>query len=168
MEKYELWVINRLIKECNDLITEELEGIVRPLELRVPYATVGDELRKFYDEESKRQARFGKSIMNPPMILVNKIRHEFINYDDVRDDMTNAVRNRIIDRCKELEMRTFLVKRLDNIAQAVIKIIANKNDQFVFGSTSASRESLFRASKRYSEKELGDIMADIRSLNCPP
>jgi hypothetical protein len=160
---YAEWVIHRSLEDFNTLLREVGEESIPELQLRVKdLGSMGAELLKHYQKEVRIQTPFG-GIRQPAMVLCNKIRHEFTNYDQVRDAMTDAVRSRGMDECRELELRLKLTQKVSGFVQAIINSL--KCPVSVPGCIVQMGE-LKRANDRYTQRESGDIMARIAHLKC--
>jgi hypothetical protein len=152
---YAEWLINRTLVECNNqLIVEVGEDSIPELEIRIKdLRQIGNELMLHYQKEVLIQQPYG-GIRNPPMVLCNKMRHEFTNYDHIRDSMTDAVRSGDLDKCRELELRMILTKKVKDIVDALINVVPVK---ISVSKQTVERNQLRQANERYSVRELGDI-----------
>lgn len=161
---YSEWLLYRILEECNKaLILEAGEESIPELEMRIKdFKKMPSDLLLHYRKEENIQRPHG-GIRNPPMVLCNKIRHEFTNYDHVRDSMTDAVRSGDMDRCRELELRIILTKKVKTLVDALINSLPNSiqvNSQII------SRNQLFQANDRYTFRESGNIAADLNQSRC--
>lgn len=159
---YTEWLINRTLAECNrQMLLEVGEDSIPELELRLrDIKQIGADLLRHYQKEVAIQRPYG-GIRNPPMVLCNKIRHEFTNYDHIRDSMTDAVRSGGLDKCRELELRLVLTKKVRDFVDALINSVPmtmNVSQQTV------DQNQLRQANERYTRRELVDIQAAI--LQC--
>jgi hypothetical protein len=97
------------------------------------------------------------------MVLCNKIRHEFTNYDHIRDSLTDAVRSGGLDKCRELELRSIVTNKVKSLVDALIN---NIHYPLRAGGQEIDKRMLEEANARYTRKELGDIQAAIHTLKC--
>lgn len=161
---YAEWLLNRTLLECNtQLLSEVGEDSVPELEMRVKdIKQIGNELLRHYQKEVNIQRPYG-GIRNPPMVLCNKIRHEFTNYDHIRDALTDAVRSGGLDKCRELELRLVLVRKVKDFVDAMINTLPGEINVSV---QRVNREQLRQANTRYTQREVGDISVAIGQFRC--
>jgi hypothetical protein len=161
---YSEWLLDRILTECNkSLLLEVGEDSIPELQIK---AGAGKDIRfallNHYQKEVNIQRPFG-GIRNPPMVLCNKIRHEFTNYDHIRDSLTDAVRSGGLDKCRELELRSIVTNKVKSLVDALIN---NIHYPLRAGGQEIDKRMLEEANARYTRKELGDIQAAIHTLKC--
>ena len=158
---YKEWLIQRSLAECNKILNEVGEESVPKLALKVSN-NISADLMRHYQKEVGIQARYG-GIRNPAMVLCNKIRHEFTNYDRIRDALTDAVRSDGIDECRELEIRAQLTKNVSNL---VVSIIDNISFPISVSGQAIQKNELVSANTRYTIKEMGNITGTMQQYRC--
>lgn len=164
---YPAWLLDRTLIECNrTLLLEVGEDSVPELQLRgiSPGKDIRFALLAHYQKEVRIQRPYG-GIRNPTMVLCNKIRHEFTNYDHVRDSLTDAVRSGGLEKCRELELRSIVTTKVKSLVDALINTI---HAPLTAGLQEINKQMLEQANSQYTRRELGDIQAAIHQLKCTP
>lgn len=160
---YKEWLIHRTIEECNVILREVGEESVPELELKVKdLKTIAPELLQHYAKEVRIQQPYG-GIRNPAMVLCNKIRHEFTNYDRIRDALTDAVRSGGVDECRALELRIALTHKVSGFVQAIINSMPCP---LQVPNCRVEKDMLRQANSKYTAKEIDSIQAALVQRRC--
>ena len=159
MKNYDDWSMERIIESFNLRHANSIP------ELRMTH--VGDaheELLRHYRKEVGIQKRYG-GIRNPASVLTNKIRHEFTNYDEIRDELTSMSKQGYLDQCEEMEIRLELLSKVGELTENIIYRLPQKIDLSEFGGGVVFRQELSRSNQNYFKKESRIINDGIRR-NC--
>jgi hypothetical protein len=140
---------NSIIQEFN-CILKEYNILIPKLEIKIKdINNLEQQLKQNYAKEVGIQSRYG-GIRNPPTVLINKIRHIFTNYEEIREFLDINVENGNIQVCEEISILENLFSRMK---QLVITIINSIKYPFVVDNIPISREQLIRSNDYYFKKE---------------
>lgn len=120
MLSFNLWLIERYISDFNSFLIETTEGRYEAPDLQIAStcdaSKIEDWIREKYDQENLRSG----PIRNPSMVIVNKLRHECLNYDQVRDSITAAWRKGTLSYCEKMETELALLPKVHEIVEKLI------------------------------------------------
>jgi hypothetical protein len=148
---FKLWLEqNYLIQEFNSILNE-YNVLIPRLEIKIKDINdLEKQLKQNYDKEVGIQSRYG-GIRNPPTVVINKIRHIFTNYEDIRDFLNTHVENGSIQVCEEVAILENLFSRMK---QLVITIINSIKYPFIVDNIAITRDQLLRSNDYYFKKEI--------------
>lgn len=156
------WLMKRVIRECNLLLNEIGIETLPQLSIKADLNNLPGKLLKHYKKEIGIQSRYG-GIRNPAVVLVNKIRHEFTNYDQVRDELTYLKNNGSIDDCVYFDT---LSKIIEKVGVLVLVLIDKIKCPFDINVCSVSKDKMHDANDFYIRKEISLLSSMRKSNNC--
>lgn len=149
--RFVTWLLTKTLNEVNQLFVE-LEVPSLQMTIEPTINNLVSVLQQAYNKEIGIQRRYG-GIRNPPMVVMNKIRHVFLNYDSIRDQISL-----VDDPCEVVELRLQVLQRMDEL---VTKILSKVPDRFSLKTSNGvlivSKHDLIRANAAYMRKEKEEI-----------
>jgi hypothetical protein len=153
MKKFKDWLVENFSNSVTSLEVPKLK-------LKVGASNLSELLMKHYRKEVGIQSRFG-GIRNPPFVLANKIRHEFTNYDEIRDFLSNMIKNRELTNCDALKYRLDLVNDVKVMCDNLISQLPSVIDLRKESGPLVTKSELTRANNNYSEREIRNINSEM-------
>ena len=171
MRSYHSWLIERQIHLINSILVEAVSDCSIP-ETKLKKQFTSDEvveiLKSTYLFEKDKQAQLGKDIRNPAMVVVNKLRHELVAYDDIRDAITKCYRENKISYCEKLQLEMNLQLPLKRLVDDTIDMI--KAEEFPMDlaprETIMNKDVLFDANQAYKDGEMNGFLKDFYRFDC--
>ena len=160
--KYNEWLIEHILTKCNKLLMEVGEESIPVLAIKANLDNLPGKLLKHYKKEAQIQSRFG-GIRNPAAILVNKIRHEFTNYDSVRDALTDVRNSGNIDDCRYYEV---LSKIIEEVGLIVLVLINKIKCPINVNVCNVEKSALQNANDNHIKKELSSLSVERKLSSC--
>jgi len=170
MRSYLSWLIEREIYVINHILSEAISDCAVP-ETKLKKEYTSDEivsiLKTTFAFEKGRQAGFGQRIRNPQMVIVNKLRHELIGYDNIRNKITACYNDGKISICEKLQLEMDLQQPLKKLIDDTIEIIHDSNFPLDLGWFKIeSKDHLFDANQTYKDNEMNSLSRDYSRLDC--
>lgn len=120
MQSFKLWLVERSIAEFNVILLENSEGKFKAPPLKIATSCspeeIEDWIRTKYQEENNRSG----PIRSPSMVIVNKLRHECLNYDVTRNSITAAKNRGDITICEKIQMELDLLAKIHETVEGLI------------------------------------------------
>lgn len=158
MIAYNEWLIENILFKCNRLL-KEVEQSLPELSVKVSSNLPG-KLLKHYRKEFDIQSKYG-GIRNPAAVLTNKIRHEFTNYDQVRDALTSLKDN--LDSC---EYYNILIKIVREVGFLVLVLINKIKCSLNTGTCIVDKDKMHLSNDLYVKKQLDELLVQKKLNNC--
>jgi hypothetical protein len=142
-------VTTQLVYDINDVLSEFGLPEFQILPEITDVNDMVSRVVKGYKKEVRIQSIWG-GIRNPPAVMQNKIRHDLTNYDEVRDALTQALREGVLDLEFVLDVREELVKMAHEICEWIINILPGV---ICVEKMAVSSKQLRKANDGYLSKE---------------
>lgn len=171
MRSYHSWLIERQIYLINSILVEAVSDCsIPPTKLKKEFTSdeVVDILKSTYTFEKGRQSDFGKIIHNPAMVVVNKLRHELIGYDDIRDAITKCFKEGKISYCEKLQLEIDLQMPLKRLVDDTVDMIDEKEFPLDLTprDTINTKDVLLQANQEYKDGVTNNLLKEFNRLDC--
>lgn len=170
MRSYLSWLIEKEIHIINQILSEGIADCTIPeTKLKKNYTSdeVVDVLKSTFAVEKGRQEERGMHIRNPNMVIVNKLRHELIGYDNIRNSITRCYKEGKISLCEKLKLEIDLQQPLKKLIDDTIEIIADNNFPLDLGWYKIeTKDQLFDANQQYKDNETNALNREFNKLDC--
>ena len=108
------------------------------------------------------------AICKPAMAVVNKLRHELIGYDKIRDAITKCYRENKISYCEKLQLEMNLQLPLKRLVDDAIDMINDSEFPMDLNSrdTIQTKDELMEANQAYKDGVVNELSAEFNRLDC--
>lgn len=165
MINFKNWLEYNQISQELGHILKEYNALIPRLEIRFNNLNdIENELKRAYAKEVRIQGDYGRTIGQPNVVIFNKIRHTFTNYDEVRAKLNKNVELGNIPVCEEAEMLESIYSQMKKIVVMIVNSI--KYPFIVYENIIIKRkEDILKASDLYFNRERA-ILINTREKYC--